>query len=63
MSGTYILGLSAYYHDSAAALIDDGNIVAAVQQERTRKKHDPSFPADAIQCCLNEAGINLTIES
>lgn len=61
MSGTYILGLSAYYHDSAAALIHDGKIVAAVQQERfTRKKHDSGFPADAIQCCLNEAGINLT---
>ena len=61
MSGTYILGLSAYYHDSAAALIHDGNIVAAVQQERfTRKKHDPGFPAEAIQYCLEEAGINLT---
>jgi carbamoyltransferase len=61
VSGTYILGLSAYYHDSAAALIHDGNIVAAVQQERfTRKKHDPGFPAEAIQYCLEEAGINLT---
>lgn len=61
MSGTYILGLSAYYHDSAAALIHDGDIVAAVQQERfTRKKHDPGFPAEAIQYCLQEAGINLT---
>lgn len=61
MSGTYILGLSAYYHDSAAALIHDGDIVAAVQQERfTRKKHDPGFPAEAIQYCLQEAGIKLT---
>jgi len=61
VSGTYILGLSAYYHDSAAALIHDGDIVAAVQQERfTRKKHDPGFPAEAIQYCLQEAGINLT---
>ena len=61
MSGTYILGLSAYYHDSAAALIRDGDIVAAVQQERfTRKKHDPGFPAEAIEYCLEEAGIKLT---
>ncbi len=61
VSGTYILGLSAYYHDSAAALIHDGNIVAAVQQERfTRKKHDPGFPAEAIEYCLEEAGIKLT---
>ncbi len=61
MSGTYILGLSAYYHDSAAALIHDGKIVAAVQQERfTRKKHDPGFPAEAIEYCLEEAGIKMT---
>ncbi|MBK6737708.1 MAG: carbamoyltransferase [Haliea sp.] len=61
MNGTYILGLSAYYHDSAAALIHDGKIVAAAQQERfTRKKHDPAFPAEAIEYCLEEAGINVT---
>jgi carbamoyltransferase len=61
VSGTYILGLSAYYHDSAAALIHDGTIVAAVQQERfTRKKHDPGFPAEAIEYCLAEAGIKMT---
>lgn len=61
MSGTYILGLSAYYHDSAAALIHDGKIVAAVQQERfTRKKHDPGFPVEAIEYCLEEAGIKMT---
>jgi len=52
-----ILGISAFYHDSAAALIDDGRIVAAAQEERfTRKKHDPSFPHHAIGYCLAEAG-------
>lgn len=52
-----ILGLSAFYHDSAAALIRDGNIVAAAQEERfTRKKHDSSFPSKAIEYCLAEAG-------
>lgn len=55
-----ILGISAYYHDSAAALIQDGNIVAAAQEERfTRKKHDPDFPRHAIESCLQEAGIQL----
>lgn len=54
----YILGISAFYHDSAAALIQDGNIVAAAQEERfTRKKHDAGFPVYAIQYCLGEAGI------
>jgi carbamoyltransferase len=53
-----ILGISAFYHDSAAALIDDGRIVAAVQEERfTRKKHDPAFPHNAIAYCLDEAGV------
>ncbi|HVH28592.1 MAG TPA: carbamoyltransferase [Vicinamibacterales bacterium] len=53
-----ILGLSAYYHDSAACLIEDGRIVAAAQEERfTRKKHDAAFPARAIEYCLHEAGI------
>jgi len=53
-----ILGISAFYHDSAAALIDDGRIVAAVQEERfTRRKHDASFPHNAIAYCLAEAGI------
>ena len=57
---THILGISAYYHDSAAALISDGNITAAAQEERfTRKKHDASFPANAIEYCLNEAKIDL----
>src|SRR6187399_1378727 len=55
-----VLGISAFYHDSAAALIDDGRIVAAAQEERfTRKKHDPSFPHNAIAYCLQEAGIKL----
>lgn len=59
--GTYILGISAYYHDSAAALVHDGQIVAAAQEERfTRKKHDPGFPAHAIRFCLEHAGIALT---
>ncbi len=53
-----ILGISAFYHDSAAALIDDGRIVAAAQEERfTRRKHDPSFPHHAIAYCLAQAGI------
>ena len=53
-----ILGISAFYHDSAAALVTDGKIVAAAQEERfTRKKHDPAFPAKAIEYCLAEAGI------
>ena len=57
---THILGISAYYHDSAAALVADGEIVAAAQEERfTRKKHDAGFPAHAIRYCLDEAGIEL----
>ncbi len=53
-----ILGISAYYHDSAAALVRDGEIVAAAQEERfTRKKHDHRFPANAVEFCLREAGI------
>ena len=56
-----ILGISAYYHDSAAALVIDGNIIAAAQEERfTRKKHDAEFPAEAIRYCLREAGMSLT---
>lgn len=54
-----VLGLSAFYHDSAAALIRDGEVIAAVQEERfTRKKHDPSFPANAIAYCLKEAKVD-----
>jgi carbamoyltransferase len=53
-----ILGISAFYHDSAAALVVDGRIVAAAQEERfTRKKHDPGFPVRAIEYCLEEAGL------
>ena len=53
-----ILGISAFYHDSAAALIDDGRIVAAAQEERfTRRKHDAAFPHNAIAYCLAEAGM------
>jgi carbamoyltransferase len=55
-----ILGISAFYHDSAAALIIDGEIVAAAQEERfTRKKHDAGFPGHAVACCLAEGGIEL----
>src|ERR1051326_3442143 len=54
---TAILGISAFYHDSAAALIVAGDIVAAAQEERfTRKKHDPGFPVHAISYCLKESG-------
>jgi carbamoyltransferase len=53
-----ILGISAFYHDSAAALVVDGEIVAAAQEERfTRKKHDASFPLNAVRYCLEEAGL------
>ena len=52
-----VLGISAFYHDSAAALVEDGRIVAAAQQERfSRKKHDAGFPKDAIEYCLRESG-------
>ena len=54
----YILGISAFYHDSAAALVVDGKIVAAAQEERfTRKKHDDAFPIHAIRYCMAEGGI------
>ena len=53
-----ILGISAFYHDSAAVLVRDGEIVAAAQEERfTRRKHDHGFPVNAIRYCLEEAGI------
>src|SRR5688572_20074292 len=55
-----ILGISAFYHDSAAALVEDGRIVAAAQEERfTRKKHDSGYPSRAIEYCLGQAGIPL----
>ncbi len=57
----YILGISAYYHDSAAALIKDGEIIAAVQEERfSRKKHDAQFPRQSIFYCLKEANIKFS---
>jgi carbamoyltransferase len=57
---TRILGISAFYHDSAAAIVADGDIIAAVQEERfTRKKNDARFPKNAIQYCLAEAGVEL----
>jgi len=56
---TAILGISAYYHDSAACLVRDGRVVAAAQEERfSRKKHDHSFPANAIAYCLEEEGLS-----
>jgi carbamoyltransferase len=55
-----VLGISAFYHDSAAALIEDGQLIAAAQEERfTRKKHDSGFPQNAVQYCLDHAGIKL----
>ncbi len=57
---TSILGISAYYHDAAACLVVDGEIVAAAQEERfTRKKHDPRFPARAVEWCLARAGLTV----
>ncbi len=57
---TNILGISAYYHDSAAALVRDGDIIAAAQEERfSRKKHDSRFPGAAIAYCLKEGGLDL----
>ena len=56
----YILGISAFFHDSAASLICDGEIVAAAQEERfTRIKGDASFPINSIEYCLKEAGIDI----
>ncbi len=56
----YILGISCFYHDSAACLVHDGNILAACQEERfSRKKHDPRFPKNAIKYCLDEAKITV----
>jgi len=54
----YVLGISAFYHDAAAALLRDGDVVAAAQEERfTRRKHDPRFPVNAIRWCLEDAGV------
>ena len=61
MEKTYILGISAFYHDSAAAVLCNGEIIAAAQEERfTRKKADASFPIEAIKFCLNYAGIKIS---
>jgi len=55
-----IIGISAFYHDSAVALLRDGIIIAAAQEERfTRKKHDASFPRNALEYCLSEGGTGL----
>jgi len=61
MGKTYILGVSCFYHDSAACLVEDGHIRAAAQEERfTRKKHDPRFPKHAIEYCLQEGNIGVS---
>src|SRR3982751_5039509 len=60
MAHEYILGISAYYHDSAAALLRDGQVVAAAQEERfTRKKHDAAFPHQAVRACLAAPGMRV----
>src|SRR5688572_25411159 len=54
----HVLGISCHYHDAAAALLADGRLIAAAQEERfSRRKHDPAFPAQAIEFCLAEAGL------
>ena len=56
----HILGISAFYHDSAAALLRDGELVAAAHEERfTRKRHDPALPVQAVKYCLEVAGIGI----
>ena len=57
----YVLGINAYYHDSAAALIRDGDVVAAAEEERfTRRKHDSGFPSRAVQYCLEAGNVSPT---
>ena len=57
---TYILGISAFYHDSAAAIIQDGNIISAAQEERfSRKKHDSGYPYNAVEFVLKNSNLNL----
>jgi predicted NodU family carbamoyl transferase len=59
MKNTYILGISAFHYDASAAILCDGEIIAAAQEERfTRKKYDSSFPGNAIDYCLRETGIS-----
>ena len=56
----YVLGISAFYHDSAACLLRDGEIIAAASEERfTRKKGDPAFPTQAVAYCMRHAGITV----
>ena len=58
---TSILGISAFYHDSAAAIVVDGQVIAAAQEERfSRIKHDAAFPAQAIEFCLEQSGLSVT---
>ena len=58
---TYILGISAFYHDSAACLVEDGKIISAAQEERfTRKKHDSNYPFNAVNFVLNFSNIKLS---
>ncbi|MFA6350612.1 MAG: carbamoyltransferase N-terminal domain-containing protein, partial [Candidatus Omnitrophota bacterium] len=60
MDKCYILGISCFYHDSAACLLRDGRVIAAAQEERfTRKKHDPDFPVNSIRWCLDDADISI----
>ena len=60
MKKNFLLGISCFYHDSAAAIIEDGNIIAAVQEERfSRIKHDSSFPNQSIEYCLNAGNISI----
>jgi carbamoyltransferase len=60
LEDAFVMGISCFYHDSAACLLRGGKIIAAAQEERfTRKKHDPRFPRNAIKYCLYEAGIKI----
>ena len=62
MENNFLLGISCFYHDSAAVLIRDGEIISAVQEERfSRKKHDSRFPKNAIKYCLNTNNLDLEI--
>jgi carbamoyltransferase len=59
-----VLGISCFYHDAAACLVDDGEIVAAAQEERfTRIKHDQNFPENAVRYCLAEGGVSGTVDA
>ena len=61
MKSVYVVGISAFYHDSAACILKNGEIIAAAQEERfTRKKHDQNFPINSIKYCLSEADIEIS---